>query len=83
MAVKNERREFVPIMIAAIVAAIGTCCLWFDLKNDSFGHRDGMITSAIASRAGAIVTPSEPPAHLSVPQTVLASEPSTVGRATR
>jgi hypothetical protein len=33
------------------------------------------------SRAGAIATPSEPPAHLVVPQTMLASEPSTVGRA--
>jgi hypothetical protein len=83
MPVKNERREFVPIMIATVVAAIGAYCLWFDLRNDSFSHGDGMITSAIASRAGAIVTPSEPPAHLSVPQTVFASKPSAVGRVTR
>jgi hypothetical protein len=42
---------------------------------------DGMITSAVVSRAGAVVAPSEPPAHLVVQRTVLASEPSTVGRA--
>jgi hypothetical protein len=35
------------------------------------------------TRAGAIVTPSEPPAQLGVPQTVAVPEPSTVGRVTR
>jgi hypothetical protein len=70
MAVKDERPELVPVIIAAIVAAMGAFCLWSDLRNDSLGRGDGMITSAVVSRAGAIVTPSEPPAHLVVPQTV-------------
>lgn len=81
MPTKDERRELVPVIIATIVAAIGAFCLWSDLRNDSLGRGDGMITSAVVSRAGAIVTPSEPPAHLAVPQTVPASEPSTIGRA--
>jgi hypothetical protein len=70
MAVKDERRELVPVIIATIVAVMGAFCLWSDLRNDSLGRGDGMITSAVVSRAGAIVTPSEPPAHLVVPQTV-------------
>ena len=81
MPANDHRRELVPVTIATIVAAIGAFCLWADLRNDSLGRDDGMITSAIVSRAGATVTPSEPPAHLVVPQTMPASEPSTVGRA--
>jgi hypothetical protein len=80
MPAKDEPRELVPVIIAAIVAAIGAFCLWSDLRNDSLGRGDGMITSAVVSRAGAIVTPSGPPTHLGVPQTVPAPEPSTVGR---
>ena len=82
MPAKDERRELVPVIIASIVAAIGVFCLWSDLRNDSLGRGDGMITSAVVSRAGVMVTPSERPAHLVVPQTVPASEPTTVGRAT-
>ena len=78
---EDERRELVPAMIATIVAAIGAFFLWSDVRNDSLVREDGMITSTAVSRVGAIVTPSEPPAHLVVPQTMLASEPSTVGRA--
>ncbi len=71
MPVKDERRELVPVIIATIVAAIGAFGLWSDLRNDSLGRGDGMVTFAVVSRAGAIVAPSEPPAHLVVPQTVL------------
>jgi hypothetical protein len=67
---KDERRELVPVIIAIIVAAIGAFCLWSDLKNDSLDRGDGIITSAVVSWAGAIMTPSEPPTHLLVPQTV-------------
>jgi hypothetical protein len=81
MPTRDERRELVPVIIATIVAAIGAFCLWSDLRSDSMGRGEGMITSAVVSRAGAIVTPSEPPAQLVVPQTRPASEPSTVGRA--
>jgi hypothetical protein len=79
----NERRELVPVTIAASVAAIGMVCLWSDLRNDSRGRGDRMMTSAVVSRAGATLTPSEPPSHLVVPQTVPAAGPSTVGRAKR
>ena len=82
MPTKDERRELVPVIIAAIVAAIGAFFLWSDLRNNSLGRGDGMITSAVVSRAGAIATPSEPPAHLVVPQTAPVSEPATVGRVT-
>jgi hypothetical protein len=75
MPANDERRELVPLIIATIVAAIGTIFLWSDLRDDSLGRGDGMITSAVVSRAGAIVAPSEPPAHLVVQRTVLASEP--------
>jgi hypothetical protein len=83
MPASDERRELVPVIIASIVAAIGAFCLWSDLRNDALGRGDGMITSAVVSRAGGIVTPSEPPAHLVVPQTAPASESSTVGRVAR
>jgi hypothetical protein len=66
----DERRELVPVTIAIVVAAIGGFFLWSDLKGDSSGRGDGMITSAVVSRAGAIITPSEPPSHLVVPRTV-------------
>jgi len=81
MPANHERRELVPVMIAAVVAAIGMVCLWSDLRNDSQGRNDRMITSAVVSRAGAVLTPSDPPAQLLVPQTVPAFGPSTVGRA--
>jgi hypothetical protein len=83
MPAKHERRELMPMIIACVVAAIGAFFLWSDLRNESLGSGDGMITSAIVSRAGAIMTPSEPAPHLMVPRTVPASGPSTVGRVTR
>ena len=81
MPAENERRELMPIIIASVVAAIGVFFLWSDLRNEPRGGGDGMITSAIVSRAGATMTPSEPPPHLLAPQTVRTSGPSTVGRA--
>ena len=82
MPAEDERRESVPATIATIVAAIGALFLCSDLRKDSLGREDGTITSTVVSQAGAIVAPSEPPAHLVVQQTVLASEPSTVSRLT-
>jgi hypothetical protein len=83
MPAEDERRELVPVIVAGIVAAIGLFFLWADLRDDSLGRGDGMITSAVVSRAGVMVTPSELPTHLVMPQTAPASEPSTVGRVTR
>jgi hypothetical protein len=77
MPAKDERRELVPVLIASMVAAIGAFCLWSDLKNDALDRGDGMITSAVVSRAGAIMTPSEPPAHLVVPRTLPSGGPGT------
>jgi hypothetical protein len=72
MPASDERRELVPMIIATIVAAIGAFCVWSDVRNDSLlGRGDSMITSAVVSQAGAIVTPSEPSAHLMEPQPVL------------
>ena len=79
---KDGRRELVPLIVATIVAAIGGFFLWSDLRNDSSGRRDGMITSAVVLRAGAIMAPSEPPDHLVVLQTLLTLEPSTVDHIT-
>ena len=70
MPAKEERRELIPVIIATVVAGIGVFCLWSDLKNDALDRGDGMVTSAVVSRAGATMTPSEPPSHLVVPQTV-------------
>ena len=71
MPANDERRELVPVIIASIVAAIGAFCLWSDLRSDPLGRGDGMITSTVLSRAGAIVTPSEPLAHPVAPRTAL------------
>ena len=72
MPASDERRELVPMIIATIVAAIGAFCVWSDVGNDSLlGRGNSMITSAVVSQAGAIVTPSEPSAHLMEPQPVL------------
>jgi len=72
MPASDERRELVPMIIATIVAAIGAFCVWPDVRNHSLlGRGDSMITSAVVSQAGAIVTPSEPSAHLMEPQPVL------------
>jgi len=70
MPIKDERPELVPMIIATIIAVLGAGCLWSDLKYDALNTADGMITSAVVSRAGAIVIPSDPPVHLTMPQTV-------------
>ena len=63
---KDRSGDLVPMIVAAIVAVVGQT---FVLVND-FGpgnHSQGsgnatMITAAVVSRAGAIETPSQPPA---------------------
>ena len=77
-----ERREFVPVMIATIVAAIGALCLWSDIRDDSLDRGEGVITFEAVSRVGATIAPLEPPADLASRRTTLASERSTVGHAT-
>ena len=79
---EDEHRYLAPVIIAGIVAAIGIFCLWSDLRDNTLGRGDGMITSAVLSRAGAIAIPSAP-VNLAVPQTATASGLSTVGRVIR
>lgn len=73
MPFEDKRRELAPVIIVTIVAAIGTSFLWFDLRDDTLGRGDGVITSSVVSRAGAIVVASEPP-HLNLPQAVPGKE---------
>ena len=80
---KHEFRELVPISIAVAVAAIGAFGLWSDLKDDPLDRGNGQITSAVVSRAGATLAPSEAPPHLNMRQTVLASGPTKANRVTR
>jgi hypothetical protein len=80
MAGNDERRELVPVAIAAVVLVIGIFFIWSDIRSDAPSRYDDMTTSAVVLRAGAVLTPSTPPSDLVVPQTMPASEPSTVGR---
>ncbi|MDI4231748.1 hypothetical protein OZ411_02850 [Bradyrhizobium sp. Arg237L] len=67
MSAQDERRELVSMIISGIVAVVGLLCLGYDLSDDSLGHGDGTVTSAVISRAGVIVTPSERSGYLSAP----------------
>jgi len=61
---KDRRGDLIPATVAAIIAVIGTAVILFDdfgPGNDSRGSGNA-ITAAVVSRAGAILTPSEPPA---------------------
>lgn len=77
MPAKTERPELVPMIIATVVAVLSGVWLWSDLRSDALNTGDGMITSAVVSRAGAMAIPSDPPAHLAAPQTVPAFRSST------
>jgi hypothetical protein len=80
MSEHDERRELVPLIFAGMVAAVCLFYLWFDLSDDSPGHADGTITSAVVSRAGAIVAPSRPSGHFRAAPLASAFEQMTVGR---
>ncbi len=83
MAGKGELRELIPVIIATVVLAIGVFFMWSDLRDDAPSRADDIITSAVVSRAGAMLIPSAPPPQLAAPQTTAASEHSTVGRSVR
>ena len=65
-----------PMAIAALVAAASvTALLLLDFgPNSARGNADGMITSAVLTRAGAVATPSEKPTGIAAPATIAASE---------
>jgi hypothetical protein len=69
----ENQRDLASMIIAATVAiASSVCLLLLDRTGNDIRGADGMITSAVVARAGAISIPSEPP-RLEAPQTVPAS----------
>jgi hypothetical protein len=69
---QDSREDLIPMAIAVMVAVAGIVALvWLDFGPGSDSHGDdGMTTASAVSRAGAFVTPSEPPTHLQKPQTI-------------
>jgi hypothetical protein len=74
---KIQHGELIPMAIAALVAVMSvTALLLLDFgPNSPHGNADGMITSAVLTRAGAVATPSEKPPHIAAPETIAVSEP--------
>jgi hypothetical protein len=73
---KDQHSELLPTTIAALVAVASvTALLLLDfVPNNSQGNADGMITSAVLTRAGAIATPSEKPTDIAARKTITVSE---------
>jgi hypothetical protein len=74
---KDRHPDLVPMLVAGLIAVVGSVVIfWMDFGPgaDAPGGGDGMITSSVLSRSGAISSPTEPPAHLAVPKTVPVSE---------
>jgi hypothetical protein len=60
----NRGRDLRPVIVAVIVAVVGTAGILNNLRPDNDTRDSGnakMITSAAVSRVGAIEIPSEPP----------------------
>lgn len=72
---KDQHRELIPMAIASLVTlACVTALLLLDFgPGNSQGNADGMITSAVVTRAGATATPSEKPS-IAAPETIAVSE---------
>jgi hypothetical protein len=72
---KDRQPELVPMALAALVAVMSVAVLLLlDFgPSNSQGNADGMITSAVLARAGAIATPSERPI-IAAPATIAASQ---------
>jgi hypothetical protein len=70
---KGKRGESTPVIVAAVVAAVGIAAILFKEfgpGSNSLGSGDGMITAAALTRAGAFALPTEPPVQLALPKTV-------------
>ena len=74
----KDHPELISMAIAALVAVVSIAALaLLDFRpGHSEADADGMITSAVLSRAGAIATPSEKPIDIATPETIAASAPS-------
>jgi hypothetical protein len=73
---KDPHPELMSMSIAALVAVASvTVLMLLDFgPNNPQGNADGMITSAVLSRAGAIAMPSEKPTDIAAPETIMVSE---------
>jgi hypothetical protein len=73
---KDQHSELMPMAIAALLAVASvTALLLLDFgPNNPPGNADGMITSAVLTRAGAVATPSEKPTDIAAPATIIVSE---------
>ena len=70
----KDHPELISMAIAAFVAVVSIAALaLLDFRpGHSQSNADGMITSAVLSRAGAIATPSEKPVDIAAPETIAA-----------
>jgi hypothetical protein len=70
---KDQRPELIPMAVTALVAAVSVAALLLlDFgPGTTQGSADGMITSAVLARAGAIAIPSERPI-IAAPETIAA-----------
>jgi hypothetical protein len=73
---KDQHADLVPMAIAALIAVVGVTALVLleSGSGSAQGSGDGMITSAVLARAGAIVTPSVKPTDIAAPETVIVRE---------
>lgn len=69
----ENKKDLTSMSVAAVVAvASSLCLLLLDRAGNDVRSQDGIITSAVVARAGAVAFPSEPP-RIGTPQTVPAS----------
>ena len=69
----DQRPELIPMAVAALVAVASVVALvLLDFAPTAQGSGDGMITSAVLARAGAIASPSEKPV-IAAPETIAVS----------
>ncbi|HVX77587.1 MAG TPA: hypothetical protein VHB49_15745 [Bradyrhizobium sp.] len=69
----ENQKDLASMIIAAIVAvASSVCLLLLDRSGGDIRGADGLITSAVVARAGAVAIPSVPP-QIEAPLTVPAS----------
>lgn len=66
---ENQKDLFSMVIAALVAVASSVCLLLLDRTGDDARGADGMITSAVVARAGAIAIPSEPP-RIEPPKTV-------------
>jgi hypothetical protein len=70
---KDQRRELVPMALAALAAAVSVAALLLvDFgPGTAQGSAEGIITSAVLARAGAVASPTDRPV-IAVPETIAA-----------